>query len=1711
MGSSFRDVLEIYRKSAFSERDKGSRFEILMQGYLRTDPMYAHLTEVWLWNEFPYRDQFSGKDTGIDLVARTDQDEYWAIQCKCYQETTCINKAEVDTFLSTSGKMFVDDQGKKIQFSERYWIATTDLWGSEAEKAIENQTPPVNRIGLSYLESAPVQWDKLHKGIFGRESRLPKKVLRPHQQDAVQKFAEHFQRAERGRLIMACGTGKTFTSLKIAEKETQGHGFILFLVPSIALLGQTLREWSAEAENPLQALCICSDAEVSKRKSKAEDDASGHVEDLAMPATTNAIMIKQRLKDVRNQKHKESKENEENNENKKPGLTVVFCTYQSIERVSDAQKDLIQEWQNEHPNGDNPYIFDLIICDEAHRTTGASLKNKAGEYDESAFVRVHDGSFLQSQRRLYMTATPRLYDPDAKEKAKENEAILCSMDDPKIYGQEVYRIGFGEAVKRGLLSDYKVMILTIGEQHISSQMQQAIADSEKHIHVDDFSKLIGCINALSKRMDFDSNVLREEDPTPIRRAVAFCQSIKVSEKITEIFNGEVTPEELRTKGKKPPVSTDGVHLRYREAYYESLTEEARSELVQVRSQHIDGTMGSCQRDDKLNWLKSTPDNENECRILTNVRCLSEGVDVPSLDAVLFLSERNSQIDVVQSVGRVMRKSPGKKFGYIIIPVVIPTNEDPKKVMDDSSRFRVIWSVLNALRSHDERFDAIVNRIDLNQGDSGGTILVGDPSSDEKAKSEAEKEARERLRQKMFDFSKMRDAFYAKLVKKVGTSDYWTQWASDIAIIAQRHIERIRRKVNESAETRGEFEKFLGGLRGNINPSVDEDSAVEMLAQHLITKPVFEALFEGYSFVQNNAVSKSMQQMVSVLDRDIPAEDLERLEKFYQSVRERASGINNAQGRQELIIRLYNDFFRCAFPKMVEQLGIVYTPVEVVDFIIQSVVGVLQKEFNRSISDENIHILDPFTGTGTFITRLLQSGVIDRKSLERKYKKEIHANEIVLLAYYIAAVNIESAYHDLLVSARPQILGGKAPAAIAYEPFDGICLTDTFQLTEKEQGKISGFPENIARIRSQRKLPIKIILGNPPYSMGQRTANDNAQNQSYPRLENRIAETYAIGSQATSVKALYDAYIKAFRWATDRLNECDNRREGGIVAFVTNGQWLDANGMDGFRKSLEREFSSIYVFNLRGNARTQGEIRKKEAGNVFDSGSRTPVAITILVRKPLLSGEVETDRKATIYYHDIGDYLTREKKLKKLTEFQGVTNPAFPSGILTPNEHGDWINQRNDTFSTFVPLAPEKKFSGVEENCFFGGYSCGIVTARDSWCYNSSNSVVRYNMRRTIDFYNEQVKAYIIAKGKSPDLSAEEFINRDSRRFSWDRPNRFDVERSRYYEFSESHVIRSMYRPFFVQWLYFSRELSSCVYQLPKLFPTPHHTNLVIGVPGNGGKRFFSTMIYDSVPDFNGLEAGAQCFPLYWYEEAVEKKGKSVQPHFPAMQQESESDKQYIRHDGVTDYIGNLAKQKYGDASITKRDIFDYVYGVLHSKEYRETFAADLKKMLPRIPLVDSVDDFRAFSTSGRKLAELHLNYETVPPCAEVKVIGDDRVPYGAAGPFTEDDYDYYRVEKLRFPKKDQKDTLIYNSHIRIENIPPAAYDYVVNGRSGIEWLMDRYQVSTHEKSQIVNDPNDWSREHEKPRYILDLILSVIQLSLETNTMVDHLPKMKFDI
>ncbi|EHN8796970.1 DEAD/DEAH box helicase [Enterobacter hormaechei] len=1637
--NALSELLSKIENASPTQRDKGTTFENLCVQYFLNEPKYAELYSSVLsysaWVE-KYGNSIGithKKDSGIDLIAVTKTGEFHAIQCKNYNQTK-IAKKDIDSFLAASDKKY---------FTLRYIVASTDNWTEEAKDMLRDKSIPVTALGLMDLEQSALDWSLFDFESLYKPVLKAKKQLRPHQEPALHAVKNGLKTADRGKLIMACGTGKTFTSLRIAESVAGRGKTVLFLVPSLALLSQTLDEWTQDTLIDLRCFAVCSDSDVGKKNH--DDNVVVGISDLKYPATTNAKSLVKAFNQpdifaINNQPH----------------MNVVFSTYHSVDVIHQAQKLGFPE-------------FDFIICDEAHRTTGATFDGD----DESAFVRIHDNTYISGKKRLYMTATPRIFGDDAK----ETEGVtLCSMDDVGLYGEDLYVITFSKAVQLGILCDYKVIVLAVEESHVSRRIQSLLKDENNQLKVDDAAKIVGCWKALAKQGLASSDGIQ---PDAMKRAVAFCQVIekdykgkthKVSSKlITEMFGAVVEA--------------------YQASEIEYLKEVQQNQNVdpslklQCQVQHVDGGMNATQKKSKIEWLKADTD-ENVCRILSNVRCLSEGVDVPSLDAVLFLTPRSSQVDVVQSVGRVMRRAEGKELGYVILPVVIPAGEEPENALNNNQAYRVVWQVLNALRAHDDRFDAMINKLEFNGKDTARmeVVAVADKvvkkTKRQTKKSETVAKARKSNgigagaiqppEQLDIEFSvgEIERALYAKIVKKCGNRHHWEDWANDIAKIARTHIDRIHAILENPANTAeiSAFKAFSDELRDDLNNSISDDEIIEMLAQHLITKPVFDALFADYNFTDHNPMSMAMQDVLNTLHEHHLEKEANTLNSFYESVKMRADGITTAEGKQQIIVQLYDKFFRNAFPKMTERLGIVYTPVEVVDFIIHSVNDVLKQEFGQTLGDEGVHIIDPFTGTGTFITRLLQSGLISSDKLAYKFKNEIHANEIVLLAYYIAAINIEAVYHDITNES-------------AYTPFEGICLTDTFEMYEKDDLISDVLIDNSERRRRQKALDIRVIIGNPPYSAGQESANDNNQNVKYPQLDKRIADTYAAYTSATNKNALYDSYIRAIRWASDRIGE------QGVVGFVTNGGYIDSNSADGLRKCLADEFSSLYFFHLRGNQRTSGEKSRQEGGKIFGSGSRAPIVISILVKNR------NSACRGQIYFHDIGDYLSREEKLERisnLVSISGITNESGWKSII-PDAYNDWLNQRDDSFYDFLEIGNKKNKQSVS---LFENYSRGLETNRDAWCYNSSKEKLSLKINETLDFYNSEVERYHCS---NVNKKVDDFIAYNPKKISWNRGLKSDLEKNQRLTFDENNIKVALYRPFCKQWVYQATGINAYLNQIPKIFPTAIDENLTICLTLSGN-RGFSVLISNIIPDLHVI-GDAQCFPLYLYQENT-AASEDVDLFIKSSTVNDTSSRKYAISDTGLKYFQDF----YHDEIISKEDIFYYVYGLLHSEEYRERYADNLTKDLPRIPRVKKYENFRIFSKAGRDLAYWHLNYENVEKYKAT--IDTGSISYSQLGK------DDFYVDKMKFAKKTEKNTVIYNNKIKIKNIPIEAFDYIVNGKSALEWVMERQGVSTHKDSGIVNDANDWAIETMgNEKYPLELFLRVITVSLETQKIVKGLPEL----
>lgn len=1567
---SFDSLVQQINELAETQRDRGTYFEYLARAYFQNEPTYQNeFKNIWMLADVPEEYGIPKTDIGVDLVAETFTGELVAIQAKFYD--CAIQKSNIDSFLSELGKDY---------YKSGIIVASTDKWGKNAEKALADRSDVV-RIGLSDLRNSRIDWDKFSFERPDEVTVKDKKKPRYYQKEVIEKALAYFKENDRGQLIMAPGTGKTFTSLKVAEamaKESDKEQYVvLYLVPSIQLLTQTLRGWNNDTDMTMSSMAVTSDRNAS-RSSVKQDESNIQIKasDIGYPATTSPEKV---LNNYRELMRKPKKE-----------LLVVFGTYQSIDVLGKAQKEGFPE-------------FDLIIADEAHRTTGA----KALGEEDSSFTKVHSNSNIKGYKRLYQTATPKLYGTEARKKAESNSILISSMDDENLYGKVFYRLGFGDAISHDILTDYKLMVLAVDETVVQKDMQKSLSDPENGLNIDDIGRIIGVWNGMIKRESFTDKVSGE----PMKRAIAFSRTIKDSQRLSEQFENVVNDYLDSDKG------------------------------YSVNVRHVDGSMNALQKNEALDWLASDDIPEDSARILSNVRFLTEGIDVPNLDAIVFLSPRKSQVDIVQAVGRIIRKSEGKEYGYIILPIVVPAGETPETILDNNKSYDVVWQVLNALRSVDERFEATINKLELNKKKPKNIQVIGvggapdDPTLN--ANGDYEEQPFKPYQTELeLEWEAVEGAIYGKIVQKVGDRRYLEDWSKDIAEIARRHIQGIEIILKQNQESKVAFDKFLRSLQHNINESIDQDQAIEMLAQHLITLPIFDTLFGEYSFVKNNPVSSAMEQIIEELSQYGFEKEQKELQPFYDSVRLRAEGIDNAQAKQKIIITLYDKFFSTGFKSTTERLGIVFTPVEVVDFIVKSVDVVLRKHFNKSLSSENVHILDPFTGTGTFITRtlnylksLMDSGEITFDDILRKYTQELHANEIVLLSYYIAAINIEAVFDEI---------NGDEP----YTPFEGIVLTDTFESTETEDTlDDSFFGTNDKRLKRQQEKPITAIIGNPPYSIGQNSQNDNNQNVSYPKLDARLAETYVAKSNAGLTKGLYDSYVKAFRWASDRLTN------QGVIGFVTNGNYLNTNSADGLRAGLYEEFNHLYIFNLRGDARTQGEQRRKESGNVFGGGSRTPIAISILVK--------DGSDKHDIHYHDIGDYLSQKDKLKIIEEFSDVSGIDWQT--IKPDENNDWLNQRDPNYQNYSQI------SGNNDSPFLNN-ALGVVTNRDIWVTGFSKNQVIKNTNKLVNNYQLELKRL----SKVDSEKRQEMLNRDETYIKWTRKLERFIKNNQELTYDKYSIKTTLYRPFVKKWLYHDRVLNEEARLYYSKFGIE---NLVITTTGRGSTRDFSALVTNAIPDMNSMAGGSQGFMRY----------------------DNEIDETQLFQSN--DNMNPAFAEKLG---LSLDDTFAYVYGLLNSRDYQEKYANDLKKDLARIPIVKQKDKYVEV---GQKLMDLHLNYEEVPV-------------YDGVG-ITTAENPSYKVTKMRFAKKRDENgklvndlsTIIFNSDITISNIPKKAYEYVVNGRSAIEWIIDQYQVKTDKKSGITDDPNNYS---EDEKYIFNLLLRIINVSIQTVDLINSLPKFEVD-
>ena len=862
-----------------------------------------------------------------------------------------------------------------------------------------------------------------------------------------------------------------------------------------------------------------------------------------------------------------------------------------------------------------------------------------------------------------------------------------------------------------------------------------------------------------------------------------------------------------------------------------------------------------------------------------------------------------------------------------------------------------------------------------------------------------------------------------------------QFKDRVADIGQGLAQLIQQERGGNPAFTAAFAGFLDKCRQSINPNLSEEAVEEMLIQHLLTERLFRTVFNNPDFSHRNVIASEIESVIHALTSQSfsRADFLGSLDRFYIAIERTAATIHDFSQKQHFLNTVYEQFFQGFSVKVADTHGIVYTPQPVVDFMVKSVAAILEREFGRSLADEGVHIIDPFVGTGNFIVRMMRE--IPRTALERKYKEELHCNEVMLLPYYIASMNIEHEYFD---------------ATGRYEPFDGICLVDTFDLAEDRQLPLFA-PENTQRVESQKRTPMFVVIGNPPYNVGQVNENDNNKNRMYRTMDKRVAETYAKDSKATSKNKLADPYVKAFRWASDRIGN------DGVVAFVSNNGFLDGVASDGMRKHLADDFDAIYILDLGGNVRNNPKL-SGTTHNVF--GIQVGVSINFLIKR-----RKEGDFLVEVFYARVDEFWRKEEKYRYLNTKQHYETIGWKR--MTPDERHTWLTEGlQPEFENFIPLGSRKARAGNDpiSNVIFKTYSLGLNTNRDVWAYNFCRNTLTNNIRRTIETYNEQVIKWKMLRQQGTDIDA--FVVYDDTRIKWSSTMKQKLRGGQLAEFEEKKIRESLFRPFTKSNVFFDRVLNHRVFGFPSIFPTSatEVENQTICLTAAGNRKPFHCLMARQIADLH-LTGDSQCFPFYTYDE-------------------DGSD----RRENVTDWALDRFRTHYSDDTITKWDIFHYVYGLLHHPGYRERYQANLKRELPRISFAP---DFRAFAAAGARLARIHVGYEEQPeyPLAQVEM---PDMPLD------------WRVEKMRLSK--DKTQLRYNSFLTLDGIPSEVFNYRLGNRSALEWIIDQYRVKTDKRSGIVNDPN----RADDPQYILRLIGKVISVSLETVEIVAELPELGID-
>jgi predicted helicase len=1657
--------------------EKGRLLEIATKLYFeRVMPVEA----VYYWRDWAHQQGLPIQDTGIDLVA-IFEGQTWAIQCKLWQKE--VDWSDLGTFVASLTK-------KDLPFAGGYLVV--ESLTRQAERQLEELEKPLHILSArEILNTLREEYGLSEEAILQEKPLPPKtpKTLRPYQEKAVRAAVEHFQHHQRGKLLMPPGTGKTLVSLRITEELlahkiqsptsphvasytkaeslgslssslSQGENLgsssspalqgsqaeslsslssslsqgerallsssqlsnggaverfstpplVLFLCPSIALLDQSIKVWWRESRFPLHIAAVVSDKTVGK-----EDDFH-HRSLLTFPATTNSQELLERF------------------ELRPDRLNVVFSTYQSLEVVIEAQAKGFP-------------AFDLVICDEAHRTAGVSDKRHAPE--ESGFRKVHDDNFLRAHKRLYMTATPKVFgtSPEERRRAEtENLVKIYDMSDETLFGTVFFEYSFRHAIEEGYLAPYRVVVLMVDPRAVQKELYEYL-QSDQALSVDLATQLVALGRLIQGEIRDESG---QPLPQPIRSGIVFVGRVRKSEKLGQEFA---------------------------RVYQEYFGEPPKAQL-----RHIDGSMSAFEKRRRLDWLREG--SAQEPHLLSNAKVLTEGIDVPSLDVVAFLDPKESVVDIIQAVGRVVRTAENKNYGLIFIPLILQATDQPLKESDVDRRlhhssYKTLWQVLGALASLDSSFRAQIR-----------LLLVGDrdkPLSEEpvlmlRRSPELQPELFEQVRQHLS----------LRIVRSFRLGRVFLRdWAQETARLAQTLHHHLQNALERDPDFQNQFQKLLQGLQKNLHPQIHPTDVQSLIVQYLLTRPIFEALFPPPT--HPNPQNTHLQSAADLLEeifghfRPFLKNNLETLQKFYDQAQARAAGLTSPAERQEFIRQLYTDFFAVAFPQLSEEMGIAYTPLPLVQFLVRVGNHLLQEHFDRSLQDPGVGVWDPFAGTGTFLALAMND--IPPHALQQKLAlQDFWATEILLLPFLVLVKNLE------------HLIAQKLSHPI---PFSGALWGDTFQLMEhfyqkKHPTLPDLFPPAFQNLQNHfLQKPLHLILSNPPWRAGRENENQGRKNLTYPTLRSRIETTYAAAAQslgATNLNSLYDTYIQAIRLATDRIEE-------GIIAFVLNNGWLTGLAARGLRNTLQSEFAAIYIYDLKGDARTRGEERRKQAENVFGDQSRAGVCLTLLVKKKDFSG------KGRIFYAAVPDYASKEEKFRLLETFAQDPTP-IPWREIHPSPKADWLQQGQSEFDTFLklgdkhvkntlrstaassqssaslelegdapeesppPTAPHPHLSTQEkEITLFALYCRGVITCRDRYVYNFSEDELRRHVQRLITTFNNELAR--AQKGEITEENVEEAVEKDPKKIKWDSTlKRYLFSSIPAQKWEEESLREAYYRPFVPMKLYFNRVFNNSVHRLFDIFPTADTENIAIVVSAVGKGAIFDAFMVDAIVDLHYFSAQNQLFPLYYFAGDGSRRENITA--------------------GAVGYFSRELGRR-----VRVEEVFYYVFGVLSAPGYRERYGENLLMELPRVPLLRGV--FGEVVDLGRKLAALQLSaLRPLPPQAGSASPSQSHSPrplslwqadpqkrnqtlqhfglwYEPLEPYfdaqslgLEPDFLEEPLKKVRLQDKERR--IFINDRLVWAEIPAWVFSERVGNYAPLRWVSEYLVPSEDEETGIVWDP-----------------------------------------